>query len=421
MPEDKLTRDLRNAVEARREDAEDLLGDLVRIPSTTGHEGDVQERVEREMLARDLSVDRWEATPDAIVPYIEHVGDQARYEGRPNLVGVRKGSGGGRSILLNAHVDTVGPDDPARWSRDPLSGAAEGGYVHGRGSCDMKGGLTTFLIALDVLGDLGIRLAGDMKIAATVGEEDGGLGALSTVLRGHRADAVVISEPTRLALVVAQGGSVVFRFNVPGRSAHAAVRDEGVSAFEAFLPLYDELLAFEEERNATLVHPLYDHLQNKAPINVGVVKAGNWASTVPESLTAEVRAGLIPGETLEDFKRLLEDRLRAACEEDDWLRENPPELEYFGGQFQPSEVAVNAEICEVIRRSHHAAVGEEVSTEGVAYGSDMRHFVNLGGMPCVMYGAGDIADAHAPDECVRTDDLLTAVKTYASLLIRWCG
>src|SRR3712207_9266480 len=99
----------------------------------------------------------------------------------------------------------------------------------------MKGGLVTHLVALDALSGLRVKLQGDVSVAATVGEENGGLGALSTVLRGYRADAALITEPTRLALVSAQGGSLVFRLTVPGRSAHAAVRDRGVSAPEKFL------------------------------------------------------------------------------------------------------------------------------------------------------------------------------------------
>lgn len=421
MTEESLAARILRATEARRERAEKLLSDLVRIPSVTGDEGAVQDLVEREMIARNLTVDRWGATPEEVAPHTEHVGEQTRYEGRPNLVGTRRGSGGGRSILLNAHIDTVEAGERAAWKRDPFSGAVEDGFVHGRGSCDMKGGLATFLVALDVLDDLGIEFAGDVLVNSVVGEEDGGLGALSTVLRGHRADAVVISEPTRLACVAAQGGSVMFRLTVPGRSAHAAVRNEGVSAFEAFLPLYDALLDLEEERNSALSHPLYDHLSDKVPVNIGKIEAGNWASTVPESLTAEVRAGLIPGETLGDFKRLLETRLRAVSEEDEWLSENPPELEYFGGQFAPSEVPTDSEICRAVSRAHLAATGEEAPVEGVAYGSDMRHFINLGGMECVMYGAGDLADAHAPDESLATGELLAAVRTFTHLLVDWCG
>ena len=100
-------------------------------------------------------------------PYLDHVGEQDSYENRPNVVGIRRGSSGGRSILLNAHIDTVDPGDPAAWTRDPLSGFVEGDLLYGRGSCDMKGGLVTHLVALDVLSDLGIGLRGDVTVAAT--------------------------------------------------------------------------------------------------------------------------------------------------------------------------------------------------------------------------------------------------------------
>src|SRR5690606_15403823 len=128
---------------------------------------------------RSLDVDRWEATAEEIAPYLEHVGEQARLAGRPNLLGTRRGTGGGRSIILNAHVDTVEIGDPTLWSHDPLGGDVVGDRIYGRGTCDMKGGLVTFLAALDALDDAGVSLRGDVSIAATVGEEDGGLGALS--------------------------------------------------------------------------------------------------------------------------------------------------------------------------------------------------------------------------------------------------
>jgi acetylornithine deacetylase len=271
----ELAGEIGRAVEDRRGDTVRLLQDLVRVPSVTGEEGAVQEVVERAFRERGLAVDVWEATPEEVAPYLDHVGEQSAYENRPNIVGVRSGRGGGRSILLNAHVDTVAGGDASAWSRDPFSGEIEGDLIYGRGSCDMKGGLVTYLAALDALAELGIELRADVSVAATVGEENGGLGALSTVLRGYRADAALITEPTSLALVPAQGGSLVFRLSVSGRSAHAAVRDEGVSALEKFLPLFEDLAKLEEERNAALSHPLYKHLGNKVPINIGVVRAGN--------------------------------------------------------------------------------------------------------------------------------------------------
>jgi acetylornithine deacetylase len=416
-----LAKAIGRAVEDRRDEAVLLLQELVRIPSVTGEEGAVQGVVEHAFRERRLSVDVWEATPEEVAPYREHVGEQSGYENRPNVVGVRGGGGEGRSLLLNAHLDTVAGGDASAWSRDPFSGEVEGDLIYGRGSCDMKGGLVTHLTALDALSELGVELQGDVSVAATVGEENGGLGALSTVLRGYRADAALITEPTRLALAPAQGGSLVFRLTVPGRSAHAAVRDEGVSALEKFVPIFEELIRLEEERNATLRHPLYEHLRNKVPINVGLVRAGNWASTVPESLVAEGRVGLIPGEEIESFRETLAHRLAAVAERDPWLRENPPRLEWSGGQFAPAEVPPEAPICEAVKRAHESATGEEPAVEGVPYGADMRLFIRFGQMPCVMYGAGNVNVAHAPNEHISITELLTATRTVACLLAEWCG
>jgi acetylornithine deacetylase len=419
--DDGLAQTIRGAVQARREDAVNLLQELVRIPSVTGKEGAVGEVVGRAFSERGLDVDTWEATREETEPYRDHVGEQSSYEDRPNVAGVRSGTAEGRSILLNAHTDTVDPGDPTAWKGDPLSGNLEGDLLYGRGSCDMKGGLVTHLVALDALSDLGLGLRGDVTVAATVGEENGGLGALSTVLRGYSADAAIITEPTRLALVPAQGGSLVFRLKIPGRSAHAAVRDEGVSALEKFVPIFENLRELEQERNGVLSHPLYEGVRNKVPINVGVVRAGNWASTVPESLIVEGRVGLIPGEEVDPFKDLFSERIAAVAERDPWLREHPPELEWFGGQFAPAEIDPDAPICEAVKRAHKRVTGKEPPVEGVPYGADMRLFIHFGGMPCVMYGAGDVNVAHAPDEHISVTELLTATSTVACLLAGWCG
>jgi acetylornithine deacetylase len=419
--DDGLAQTIRGAVQARREDAVSLLQQLVRVPSVTGDEGAVGEVVGRAFSERGLDVDTWEATREETEPYRDHVGEQNSYENRPNFAGIRSGTGDGRSILLNAHTDTVDPGDPTAWKGGPLSGALEDDLLYGRGSCDMKGGLVTNLVALDALSDLGLGLRGDVTVAATVGEENGGLGALSTVLRGYRADAAIITEPTRLALVPAQGGSLVFRLKIPGRSAHAAVRDEGVSALEKFVPIFEKLLELEQERNGVLSHPLYDGVSNKVPINIGVVRAGNWASTVPESLVAEGRVGLIPGEEVDPFKDLVAERIATVAERDPWLRDHQPQLEWFGGQFAPAEVEPDAPICEAVKKAHKRVTGEVPAVEGVPYGADMRLFIRFGGMPCVMYGAGDVNMAHAPDEHISITELLTATTTVACLLADWCG
>jgi acetylornithine deacetylase len=315
----------------------------------------------------------------------------------------------------------VGPGDPSIWTHPPFSGVVAGDLLYGRGACDMKGGIATIISALEALEVLGLGLRGDVTVAATVGEEDTGVGALATVLAGYRADAVVVTEPTRLRLVPAQAGSLVFRVTVRGRAVHASARHRGVSAFEKFLPIFEALRTLEREREAALRHPLYDGVQDKAAINLGVVRAGEWSITVPETLVAEGRVGLLPGEDLDASKSMVAGRIMEAAEKDPWLREHPPEIEWPGGQSVPVEISVDAPICQAVSRAHERVTGERPSVEGSAYGADMRFFVRLAGIPCVMYGAGDIGWAHCPDERISITELLTATETIACLLVDWCG
>ena len=416
-----LRSEICEAVEARRDEAVRLLQEFVRVPSVTGEEGPVQGVIEGEFERRGYTVERCTASEEQVSQYLDHVGEQSNLEDRPSIVATRPGRGGGRSLLMNAHVDTVENGDPETWTHDPLSGKIIGDLLYGRGSCDMKGGLVTYIVALDALEALGIGLNGDAIVAATVSEEDGGVGALATILNGYRADAALVTEPTRLALVPALGGALVFRLKVLGQSTHAATRERGVSAFEKFLPIFEELRELERERNATLHHPLFDELENKAPINVGVVRSGNWPITVPESLSAEVRMALLPGEDLESSYALLRERIDVVAGRDPWLREHPPEIEWIGGQALPSGIPVDAPICEAIIAAHRQATGQPPEIEAVTYGSDMRLFDHFGEMPCVLYGAGDVSLAHGPDEHISISELLTAAKTISCLLAGWCG
>jgi acetylornithine deacetylase len=415
-----LTGAIGAAVDRNRDATTHLLLDLVAAPSLTGREAPTALLMKRECERRGLATKSWSATAKEMAGYEMHVGEQARYRNRPNVAAVRKGAGGGRSLILNGHMDTVPVGDPALWSRDP-SGEIAGGRIYGRGSCDMKGGLTTILAALDALDACGITLRGDVTVLATVGEEDGGLGALSSVLRGYRADAVVITEPTNLRLIPAHVGSLVFRLTITGRNAHAAMRDAGVSAFETFVPIFHDLQAFERERNETQHHPLFDQYPNKMPINVGVVHTGEWASTVPDRLVAEIRTGFLPGETMEQAQQAVIDRIMAQANQDPWLREHPPAIEWFGGQFESADTPVAEPICQAIIAAHETITGQRPDIAGMTGGADMRLFQRFGGMPSVMSGAGDAIEAHAPDESIAVDDLLTATKTAAQLLCDWCG
>lgn len=408
-------------VDTLRDEMISRLQELVRIPSVTGHEHDVQQAVSRQMDELRLDIDMWEPDAADLAPWAEHVGVFESLAGRPNVVGTRKGSGGGRSLIINAHIDTVEAGDRSHWTVDPFGGDVIDGNLYGRGSCDMKAGLVAPMIALRALDEAGVTLKGDVLIESVISEEDGGAGALATILRGHRADACVITEPTELAIIPAQGGSLVFRLTIEGRSAHACVRNEGVSALEKFLLIHAALLRHEREHHEAITHPLYASFDNRAPINIGTVAAGNWPSSVPESIVVEGRAGLVPGEGLDETRAAFVQAVMDACAGDAWLTEHPPRIEWFSGQFAAAEVPGYHPLVGALASAHSRATGAQVAIDGATYGADMRHFINAGSMPCIMYGPGDVRRAHRPDECVPINQVLTVARTLTAMMLDWCG
>jgi acetylornithine deacetylase len=299
------------AVDAGAPAMEGLLAELVRVPSVSGSaaENDLQARLATLLQAEGLEVDHWRILlaetlaapgfPGAEVPRAEAWG----------LVGRLAGRSQGPSLLLNAHVDVVPPGDPDAWTTDPFGGRVEGGTLYGRGACDMKGGLIAALAAVRALRRARVPLGGDVLVACVQGEEDGGLGTFAMLRRGWRADACVIPEPTGLDLVPATAGALTFRLRVPGRAAHAARRTAGVSAVEKLWPVFRALRTLERERNAE-VDPLMRRWEVAYPIEVGLVRGGDWASSVPDLLLAEGRLGVALDEPVGTARQRLRPRSR---------------------------------------------------------------------------------------------------------------
>ncbi|GCE23861.1 hypothetical protein KDK_76610 [Dictyobacter kobayashii] len=155
----------------------------------------------------------------------------------------------------------------------------------------MKGGLVAALYAIKAIKDAGVSLPGSLMLQSVIGEEDGGLGTFATLLRGHTGDAAIICEPTSLKLIPAQAGALTFKVRVSGKSAHACMRLEGVSAVEKYLELHRVLLQLEKERNSNITHPLLGKFEIPYPLSIGRVQAGNWSSSVPDELVFEGVSG----------------------------------------------------------------------------------------------------------------------------------
>ncbi len=424
-----------------------LLCELVAIPSLDGDESDAQRAVAAWLRAAGLSVDEWEADLAALAAHPEWCHEVERDEAI-GVVGWTGGAGGGRDLMLNGHIDVVPPGDLAAWTAPPFAPQVRDGRVYGRGAVDMKGGLCCALAAARAIHDAGVRLRGRLSVASVVGEEDGGTGTLATLLRGHTAHGAVITEPTRLRLVTAQAGSLMFRLTVSGLSAHACVREEGVSAVEKSVPLLAALRRLEAERcdadvgpygsaaDASPVaavspdracvagdphSPLFAKYRLPWPIEVGTVRAGDWASSVPDTLVAEGRYGVAVGEDPAEARRALEDAVARASAADPWLAAHPPRVEWWGGRFDPAATSADDPVAAAVSEAAASVFGEAPCVEGVTYGADMRLLVNVGRIPTVMFGPGDVRVAHMPDEHVPLADLEAAARTLVVAALRFCG
>jgi acetylornithine deacetylase len=342
---------------------------------------------------------------------------------RINVVGrwVGTQTGEGKSLILNGHVDVVPVGDLSLWEDSPWSGAIREGKLYGRGSCDMKSGLCAGIFAVEVLQLLGYQPARDVLIESVIGEESGGIGTLTTIVKGYTADGVVLLEPTRLEISPVQSGALTFRLTVRGRSIHAAMKPYGVSAIEKFALLLNAINNLEVERHRLFKHPLYEDPNNIAPINIGTVRGGEWHSTVPEEVVAEGRMGVLPGESNESARRTLENAIQAAAESDPWLREHRPQVEWFEGQFESGETPLDHPLIQELTAAHQVVLGTLPIMRAVTYGSDMRLFTNHAHIAATHYGPGNVGVAHAANEFVLLDEVVTVTKVIALLITQWCG
>ena len=405
------------------ESAAQLVRELVRIPSVSGSDAEceIQAWLADWLRAEGFEVDHWRLPLEELTSQPDFPGMEVSRSEAWGVVARLPGSGGGRSLLLNGHVDVVPPGDRQAWGDDPFSGRLDGDAVYGRGACDMKGGLAAAMLALRALRRSGVRLAGDVLLAGVAGEEDGGLGTYALLRRGWRADACVITEPTGLDVVPANGGALTFRLTVRGQSAHASRRTEGVSAIEKFYPVFRALRDLERRRSAD-ADPLMARWNVPYPIEIGTVTAGDWSSSVPDLLVAEGRFGVALGESVDAARRVLEAAVAEACAADPWLSEHPVTVEWWGGQFASARLPKDAEwLSEAVHKAHRTVTGEAADTWGGPYGSDLRLMTGIGGVPTVQYGPGDIDLAHAPNERVSVTEVLTAARTVSLTALDLCG
>ncbi len=404
-------------------DAEELvttLRDLVQIPSVDGTPGEleVQRWCARRLRDLGLEVDLWDIDVTATSRDQDFPGMEVERSAALGCVGVLGPTGETPALALYGHTDVVPPGDLNRWHGDPFVLRVEDGLAWGRGACDMKGGVAAILAAVHAVRRSGRPLLRPFAVHLVAAEEDGGLGAFATLRRGHTAEACVSAEPTGEAVIPANAGSLTFRIVVTGLATHGSTRSRGVSAIEKFEVVHEALRHLEADRNVGSA-PYFDHLELPWSLSVGIVSAGDWASTVPDRLVAEGRYGVRIDETVPEAMAAFEGAVASTCASDPWLHDHPATVTWPGGRFAPGQLALGHPLLDLIVDEVARHTGRRPAVLGGPYGSDLRHYI-AAGIPTVQFGPGEPRHAHASDEHVGLDDLVTCARVYAGMILRTC-
>lgn len=430
MPTETLIQhELLRYVDHHRQHLLDLLQTLVRTPSEntppTGAESACQHFCAEYLQSCGLTTDLYELND--IPGFSDHplYYPGRNYQCRPNLAARRDGSGGGRSLILSGHIDTV-PRGTLPWSRDPFSAHIEGNRLYGRGSNDMKAGIAANLFVARALHDLGIPLRGDLTIESIVDEEFGGVnGTLAGRLRGYLADAAVISEPTFLRICPAQRGgrTAQVTFRIPA----AGILDDGMEAgIEAQVAWFlSQVPVFAEERRSRApAHPAYSSPSNPVPVSILKIHTGPWGFAEPHSTANTCKIELfwqtMPGEHLASIDTHFHDWLARTVAARPTLFNTPPQVEFPIRWLPGSAIPASSTLVQQFSASAAAALAAPPPVAGIEGPCDMFIFQQHFNIPAILWGVRG-GNTHLADEYVEIDSVIDAAKALLVFVHNWCG
>ncbi|HEY3612368.1 MAG TPA: ArgE/DapE family deacylase [Gaiellales bacterium] len=422
-----------DAIAGSRDELVELASELIRFDTTAREAGDpardeaaLQEHLAARLRAVGAEVEVWEPRPEDVrgtqVPFA------LDFDGRPQLLARFAGSGGGRSLLLNGHIDVVSGEPKERWTDDPNTPVVRDGNLYGRGACDMKGGVAAMVMAAETLARLGVRLAGDLLVNTITDEESTGAGGIASVAHGVRADAGIVPEPTAFDVWIACRGSVYPTITVEGRPGHAELlqphwRDGGaVNAIEKAQIVLDAIGRLREEwrTRSDLQHPYL----SPPDIVPTVMRAGEWSVTYPAS--CEITCAVLFPPALADDEgygsramAAVRDAIGSACAADPWLAEHPPTFGWTA-DIPPMEIPPDDPIVQTMLAAS-AEVGEPSRLSGLDSWYDGATYTLSAGTPSIAFGPRSIAWGHTIDEYVPVDDLVRCAQAIALAAVRFCG
>lgn len=423
MPDAATLARLSEAVNASFERQVAFLADIVRFPSLRGAEAPLQDWVARELRGRGYALDRFTL---ADVPLAAHPKASPMVDVDPAgsvqvVAAHRPAAPTGRSLILQGHIDVV-PEGPAEmWTHPPYAAVIRDGWMYGRGAHDMKAGVACMVFAMDAIRAAGFEPAADVYLQTVTEEESTGNGALATLLRGYRADAALIPEPTGHTITRCHTGTLWFRLKVRGVPVHVAVAQDGSNAIMSAMHLVNALYAHTRVLNAAAkTHPWYAAVPDPIKFNPGIIRGGDWASSTPAWCEVDCRIGLLPGTEVADAMAGVERAVREAISGDTFLANNPPELVWHGFQADGYVLEPGSEAEAVLAAAHAQVHGGAMPERRTTAVNDTRFYGLYFGIPGLCYGPKG-EGAHAFDERTSIEDLRRCTLTIAAFIADWCG
>jgi len=359
------------------EKAERLLRELVSTPSPPGEEAEIGRLIAEELEAWSLEVERMRLLGGHRFNLLCRIGD------------------GGETLMINGHMDTVPPHD----MRHPYEVRVEGGALYGRGAVDMKGGLTAMILAAEELRRLEDS-ENTVLFTFVADEEDQGLGTITLLLRGVRADAAVVCEPTNLKLCASQYGYVEMRVRVQGRSTHGATPHRGVNAVERAVEVLQHLRGL----------PLLRRRGARPILNIGPIRGGEDPWIVPHLCEVDLLLSIPPGLSTSEVEEEVRRHLSA-------LRELELELRVVEAE-EGFQLSLDEPIVKLMEGSIEGVMGS-VEYSAAHSWTDANTLHNLAGIPAVVFGPGMLHHAHSAEEHVRISDVVACARVLTAACERF--
>lgn len=409
-------------IDVRKDEVIDLLKKLIEFKTPAPparNTKDAQTFVADFLREKGFSVDMWDVYPND-----------------PNVVGVLKGRDTEHfnSLIINGHMDVAEVSEDEEWELDPFTPIVKNGVVIGRGAADMKGGLAGALFAIQLLHEARIELPGSLLFQSVIGEEVGEAGTLECCNRGYTADFAVVVDTSDLH-IQGQGGVITGWITVKStQTFHDATRRQMIhaggklfeaSAIEKMAKIIQGLQ--ELERHWAVMKSYPGFLPGTNTINPAVIEGGRHAAFIADECRLWITVHYYPNESHEQIIKEIEEHILHVASADPWLRENPPTFRWGGksmivdrGEIFPSlEIDPHHLGVEKLAAAHHAVLQENVVVDVSPTVTD-GGWLGEAGIPTVIYGPGNLQNAHSVNEQVSIEQLIEYTKVMVMFIYEWC-